>query len=324
MRSVVNFRKHVLAIATVAAMATASLAFAQSRADLSMAPASGITAPRPAGQAMASGGVFPIGAGDLVDVSVFDTPELSGQLRVDPQGNVSMPLLGQVHVAGMRTDEAQKAIEQRLVGADLVKEPQVSVYIREYATQGVAVWGEVKQPAVYPALGNRRLSDVLSMAGGVTPVASTWASVIRRDDPSHPLRVDLKSLSADNGTSMELHPGDTVQVDRAGLVYVVGDVAKPGGFIMDSGKVTVLQALALAQGSTPTSKLTGARIVRKTPNGVSDTPVEIKKIMTAKAADPELQPGDILFVPSSGPKSAFKNATGIMQAAVSAAIYATK
>jgi polysaccharide export outer membrane protein len=322
MRSAVIFRKHALAIATLAALASMTpAASAQSRPDPVLP---GATAVRPAGQAMASGGVFPIGAGDLVSVSVFDTPELSGQLRVDPNGNVSIPLLGQVHVAGMRTDEAQKVIEDRLVKADLVKEPQVSVFIQEYATQGVAVWGEVKQPAVYPALGNRRLSDVLSMAGGVTPVASTWASVIRREDPAHPIRVDLRSLSADNGTSMELRPGDTVQVDRAGLVYVVGDVAKPGGFVMDSGKVTVLQALALAQGANRTAKLSNARIVRKDGNGATDAPIELQKIMSAKAADVELQPGDILFVPSSAAKSAAaKGLQGILQAAVGVAIYSS-
>jgi polysaccharide export outer membrane protein len=306
-------------VATLATMAQTQL---PQIANMPSLPA-GASVHASGGQAMSSGGVFPIGVGDLLDVAVFDTPEMSGQLRVDLNGNVTMPLVGSIHVVGLRTDDAQKLIQQRLISADLVKEPQVAVFIREYATQGVSVWGEVKSPGVYPVLGNRRISDVLSMAGGTTPAAAPWATVTRREDAIHPLRVDLKTLSADNGSGMELHPGDTVQVERAGLVYVVGDVVKPGGFIMDSGKISVLQALAMAQGANRTAKLGSARIVRNSASGATETPVELQKVVSAKAADVDLQPGDILFVPSSAAKSAAaKGIQGILQAAVGVAIYA--
>lgn len=276
------------------------------------------------GQGMSSGGVFPIGVGDLIEVGVFDTPELSGQLRVDPNGNVTMPLVGSIHVVGMRTDEAQKLIQQKLVSADLVKEPQVSVFIRDYATQGVSVWGEVKSPGVYQVLGNRRVSDLISMAQGVTPAAGFWATVTRRNDSNNPMRIDLRAAAntPGQGSSYELQPGDTLQVERAGIVYVLGDVSKPGGFVMDHDNVTVLQALAFALGPTKTAALGGARLLRKTPNGFEQSPLPLKAILKAKNSDPILRADDIIYVPSSVTKTAMSmGLQGILSSAAGAAIY---
>ncbi|HET7259412.1 MAG TPA: SLBB domain-containing protein, partial [Candidatus Acidoferrum sp.] len=106
-------------------------------------------------------------------------------------------------------------------------------------------------------------------------------------------------------------------VSKAGIVYVVGDVRQPGGFVMENGKdLTVVQAIALAQGIGPNAALGAARLVRKTPDGPKDIPLQLKKILAAKAADPQLQADDIVFVPDSAGKSAFKRG---MEAAVQAA-----
>jgi polysaccharide export outer membrane protein len=313
-------------IATVAACAQTLPTTLPSSLSSSMSSSSAASATShvPAGGGMMSGGVFPIGVGDLINVSVFETPELSGQLRVDPDGNVSMPLLGKVHVAGIKTDEAQKLIQERLTSADLVKEPQVSVFISEYATQGVSVWGEVRAPGVYPVLGNRRISDLISMAQGVTPAAGYFVTITRRNDPANPLRVDLRADSSapNKGANLELQPGDTLRVERAGIVYVLGDVSKPGGFVMDHDNVTVLQALAFALGPTRTASLGHARLLRKTANGFQESPLPLKKILTAKADDPVLRADDIVYVPSSATKTTMQyGLQGILSSAAGAAIY---
>jgi polysaccharide biosynthesis/export protein len=316
----VSFRKAFLIFTFVAVVTLSAVAQMPTPA---IPGVSSAASPHFSGQVVSSGGVFPIGVGDLIEIGVFDTPEMSGQLRVDPKGNVTMPLLGSVHVAGMRTDEAQKLFQQKLVLADLVKEPQVSVFIREYATQGVSVWGEVKSPGVYPVLGNRRISDLISMAQGTTAAAGFWATVTRRDDPNKPMHVDLRA--ADNpgqGSSYELQPGDTLQVERAGIVYVLGDVSKPGGFVMDHDNVTVLQALAFALGPTRTASLGKARLLRKTPNGFEQQALPLKDILTAKKDDPLLRADDIIYVPSSTAKTTMQyGLQGVLSSAASAAIY---
>jgi polysaccharide export outer membrane protein len=117
--------------------------------------------------------------------------------------------------------------------------------------------------------------------------------------------------------NVTVQPGDTILVSKAGIVYVVGDVRQPGGFVMENGKdLTVVQAIALAQGIGPNAALGAARLVRKTPEGPKDIPLQLKKILAAKAADPQLQADDIVFVPDSAGKSAFKRG---MEAAVQAA-----
>jgi len=318
----VTFRNASLILALVAVVTLGALA-QQVPSNVTL-PNLAASSSRPSGQGMASGGVFPIGLGDLIEVSVFDTPEMSGQLRVDPSGNVTMPLLGSIHVAGMRTDEAQKLIQQKLVSAELVKEPQVSVFIRDYATQGVSVWGEVKNPGVYPVLGNRRVSDVISMAQGTTPAAGFWATITRRADPNNPMRIDLRAASTPGkGASYELQPGDTLQVERAGIVYVLGDVSKPGGFVMDHDNVTVLQALAFALGPTKTASLGKARLLHKTANGgFEQKPLALKDILAAKQDDPVMSADDIIYVPTSTTKSAMSmGLQGILSSAAGAAIY---
>src|SRR5580692_4291010 len=120
-----------------------------------------------------SGAAGPIGAGDLVELSVFDTPELSGKLRVSNSGYVILPLVGSIHVAGMKAGDVQNLIRQKFMDGGFLKDPQVTVFVAEYATQGVSVLGEVKAPGIYPAFGAHNLMDYISLAGGLTPLAGT-------------------------------------------------------------------------------------------------------------------------------------------------------
>ena len=127
-----------------------------------------------------------ISSGDLLEVGVFDTPELSGKLRVNEAGEIVIPVAGALRVEGMTAEEAAASVEQQLLAAEILKDPHVSIFIVEYATQGVTVTGEVKSPGIYPLLGSHGLVDLLSAAGGVTSSAGRMVSVTHKSDPTIP------------------------------------------------------------------------------------------------------------------------------------------
>jgi len=265
-----------------------------------------------------------ISAGDLLDLNVFDTPELSTKLRVDEHGNVSLPLAGVLPVSGMTAEQAGLAIEGRLRQTDILKDPHVSVTVLEYATQGVTVVGEVKNPGVYPLMGSRGLLDLISAAGGVTPNAGKAVTVTHRGDPDHPVVVKVESKPGSTAAvKVDISPGDTIMVSHAGIVYVVGDVGKPGGFLIENNdRLTVLQAVALAQGTNKTAALNQAKLIRKTETGREEMPVPLKKILSNNAADETLADGDILFVPTSQAKNAaYRGMETALQMATGVVVY---
>jgi polysaccharide biosynthesis/export protein len=272
--------------------------------------------------AFQSGGSGSIGSGDLLEVTVFDTPELSGKARVSNSGDVSLPLLGVLHVTGLTTDQAQKLVADSLIQKQLVKEPQVSVFVAEYATQGVSVLGEVKHPGIFPSLGQHRLLDYISLAEGLTPMAGTSVTITPRGN-SAPRTLTLPSISSPTPEqNPEILPGDTIFVARTGLIYVVGDVARPGGFALDHDQhLTVLQAIALAQGLNGTAARSKARLIRKIAGGNQEIPVNLAKLMRSRASDLPLQDNDILFVPQSGTRSALKATQGAIAGIATASIY---
>ena len=249
-----------------------------------------------------------VGAGDLLEMKVFGVPDLTDTVRISTDGTVSLPLVGAVKLDGLTLDLAQKAIETRLKEGGFVRDPHVTLTVKEFVTQGISVMGEVVKPGVYPLLGSRRLFDALSAAGGTTQKAGKVISITRRERPNDPLLVALSSDPAiANKSNVEVYPGDTIVVSKAGIVYVVGEVGRPSGFVMENNEsLTVLQAIALAQGLGKNAALNDARIIRKTPNGRTEIPVELKKILQSKSGYPDvaMQAEDILFVPTSAGKSA--------------------
>jgi polysaccharide biosynthesis/export protein len=251
-----------------------------------------------------------INSGDLLDVGVFDTPDLSGKLRVDEFGQITLPIGGVMKVAGMTAEEAADAIEAKLRSTDVMKAPHVTVFISEYATQGVTVTGEVKSPGIYPLLGSHGLVDILTAAGGTTSSAGRVVSVTHKADPAHPEMIRLASKPGEIIANVDIQPGDTVVVARAGVAYVVGDVAKAGGFLIEGNdRLTVLEIMALAGGTTRTSAKDKARLIRKSPNGREEMPIPLKAMMIGKVKDMPVEDGDILFVPSSGGKTALYRGT---------------
>jgi polysaccharide biosynthesis/export protein len=270
-----------------------------------------------------SGAAGPIGAGDLIEMSVFDTPELSGKLRVSNTGDVVLPLLGSIHVAGLTANEIQNIIRQKFIDGSFLKDPQVTIFVSEYATQGVSVLGEVKAPGVYPAFGPHNLVDYISFAGGLTILAGTDVTITRVAHPDDPEHVKISSSSAPKLlNNPEIFPGDSIFVEKTGLIYVIGDVFRPGGFPMDhDDHLTVLQAIALAQGTTYAAKKNAIIIIRTTPDGHRAITIDLQRILASKAEDQPLQDNDILFVPNSFSKTALKNMESILPIAASAAIY---
>jgi polysaccharide biosynthesis/export protein len=244
-----------------------------------------------------------LGVGDLLDVSVYNVPELSTKSRMGSNGDVYLPLIDYVHLSGLTVEEAQTLIEKRLSDGGFVKNPHVSLNVDQSASQGISLLGEVARPGVYPVIGEPRLLDVVSAAGGFTASAGQSITVTHRNKSDKPLTVPLSRKLSDNPVSnIPVSPGDTILVHKADVVYVVGEVGRPSGFLMDSDSLTVLKAIALAGGTTPTAKLNGARIIRKGPNGMTETPIELKKMLQAKAVDLPMKADDILFVPSSAGK----------------------
>jgi polysaccharide export outer membrane protein len=255
-----------------------------------------------------------LGPGDLVEVSVYGVPELSTKARVSNDGDLYLPLIDYVHVSELSLEEAQKVIEKRLDSGGFVRNPHVTIFVDDYASQGVTLLGEVGKPGIYPVLGDRRLFDLVSAAGGLTERASRTVTITRRSKPDQSQTIHLaRNLTDAPESNVDVRPGDTIEVQRAPIVYVVGDVGRPSGLLIDNGTLTVLQALALAGGPNHTAKLDGTRIIRKStgPNGMAETVVPLKKMLRAKAPDMTLEANDILFIPVSGAKVATARAAEV-------------
>lgn len=269
----------------------------------------------------------PLSAGDLIDYSVYGVPEMTQRIRIDGAGNVYLPLLGNVPLAGLTLEQAQKKLEDLLVSGGFLRNPHVTVSVAEFAN-GISLLGEVGHPGIYPVAGPRRLYDVLAAAGGLTANAGNKVTITPKNSSN---ATEVVRIARDPSKSAEgnvlVNPGDTVIVSKADVVYVVGEVVNPSGFMLDGAEpLTVLQVVAMAHGTSHDAKLDKTRIIRKSDQGRIEIPVVLSKIMTAKAKDIPLQADDIVFVPSSAAKSAARRSidTAISLATGVALIHASR
>jgi polysaccharide export outer membrane protein len=264
-----------------------------------------------------------LGVGDLIEISVFGVPDLSNKLRIGGSGDIYLPLIDYVHVADLTTDEAQELIQKRLEDGGFVRNPHVSIFVGESASQAITMVGEVTHPGAYPAIGDRRLFDLISAAGGLTEKAGRSVTIERRGSSENIVVQLSDNLAEDTKNDVEVEPGDTIIVSRAGIVYVVGDVNHPSGFLIEDNSLSVLKALALAGGGTRTSALNKTRILRKTPSGIQEIPVNLKKVLYAKAPDMAMVKGDVLFIPgSAGKAAAYRTADAAMSLSTALAVVA--
>ena len=288
------------------------------------APANETSTPQPP-RLLANSNVK-LGVGDLIEISVFGVPDLSTKARISGSGDVYLPLIDYVHLASLTTDEAQELIQKRLEDGGFVRGPHVSIFVDESASQAITLVGEVTRPGAYPAIGERRLFDLISAAGGLTDKAGRNVTIEHHGDPGQKVELQLSAnLTEDTQDNVDVLPGDTIIVSRAGIVYVVGDVNRPSGFRIEDNTITVLKALALAGGSTRTSALSKTKILRETPNGIQEIPVNLKKVLYAKAPDMALVKGDVLFIPGSAAKTAaYRTADAAVSLSTSLAVVAAR
>ncbi|HEY3973057.1 MAG TPA: polysaccharide biosynthesis/export family protein [Candidatus Sulfotelmatobacter sp.] len=269
--------------------------------------------------------VMRLGPGDLLEVNVYNVPELTSKVRVSNAGDVYLPLIDYVHLDGLTQEEAQTVIEKRLADGGFVRSPHVTIFVDEATSQGVTILGEVTKPGIYPDVADHKLYEVISEAGGFTASASRKLAIIRHGQ-TEPIRIDLpRNLTDDLSGNIDIQPGDTINVPRAPVIYVVGDVNRPCGLLVDNGTLTVLQALALAGGTNRTAKLGASRIIHKGPTGMTETKLQIKKMLEAKTPDVTLQADDILFIPVSGAKvAAGKSLDAAVGIAAAVTIYSVR
>jgi len=281
----------------------------------------GVTPPSMAATPSADQSRYIISSGDVLNISVFGAPDLSQKAVVNRAGKIYMPLISYVPVAGMHVEDGQAAIEHAYLTNGILKSPHVSVVISSYAS-GIVLMGEVSRPGIYPIVGSGRLFDILAEGGGTTANAGRLVTINHKDSTESQTVMltndPVKSLAAD----VPVQQGDTVIVSRAGVVYVVGEVISPSGFLMDEkDQYTVMKVVAMAHGTTKLAKSSKARIVRRTPEGEKEIPVPLDKILVSKAPDMQLQSNDILFVPTSkGKQAAARGAEAAISIATSLAI----
>ena len=268
-----------------------------------------------------------IAPGDLVHMQVADTPEMQEEARVTDTGEIPVVGIGEVKIAGLAPADAASAIKDQLVSAHYLNHPEVTVSVEQYATQNISIIGEVKSSGVYSINTSRPALDVIALAGGLTPEADRHILIERQGDTAHPVPYFL-SNNAQNaiGSQVMINPGDTIVVPRSGIVYILGDVNRPGGYVMSNNEsqLTLLQGLALAGGITRAAKQQKARLIRREQGGsFHDLPLVLDDYQKGKRADIALEPGDVLYVPFSYARNvATTGAAGIVSAATSASIYA--
>jgi polysaccharide biosynthesis/export protein len=266
-----------------------------------------------------------IGRGDQLHIQVFDTPEMEQHPRVTDSGTVPLLFVGDVKVAGMTPGDAAREVEEALKTKQLMLHPQVAVTVEQYATQNVYVMGQVTNPGAYPISTPMSVVSVLALAGGLADPADRHITIERHSDPAQKVSYFLSNNSeVALSSDVLVYPGDTALVPKAGVVYVLGDVGRPGGYPMttNDSQMTVLQALAMAGSANKTSILGKARLVRKTPQGAQEVPLQLAQIQQGKRPDIQMQPDDVLFLPFSWMKNVAVNAQGIAASATSAVIYA--
>lgn len=285
----------------------------------------GATAAGPGGRQAGEQMPGPIGPGDWLDVSEFHEAQFHSQVRVSAAGAVTLPLIGDIQLAGLDEPAAAHAIDAALVAKGMLLHPLVTVHVTAYAAQDVSVLGEVAHPGIYPFSFHHRLLDVVAEASGLTPGAGRVVNVFHRDDPktAHPVILDPFGADESGDHNPELSPGDTVQVSRAGLVYVVGDLVRPGGFTIDPAQgITVVQAISLAWGPSQNAAFSKAILIREQKGGRTITALNLKRMLRGLDPDLPIHDSDIIFVPDSFAKNLLnRSLESAIQSTIGVSIY---
>jgi polysaccharide export outer membrane protein len=238
---------------------------------------------------------YRVGPGDLLRIAVYQSPDLSVEIRVGEAGDASYPLLGTIRVGGLTVTQAEQYMVNALKSGGYLKNPQVMVTVLQVRANFVNVLGQVSKPGRYPLdIAGIRLTEVLALAGGLSPEASELLQVTGvRNGAAISLQIDMPSLFGPNGREADLvmQPGDSIWVDRAPVGYVYGEVNRPGNLRL-MRDMTVMQALAASGGVTTRGTTKGMKLNRR--DGKTG-----KTISLDPAMDDRLQDGDVLYVRES-------------------------
>jgi polysaccharide biosynthesis/export protein len=286
------------------------------------------------------GGDLVLGPGDVLQIQVADEPDLNGKYLVSDSGDLAIPMVSKpIHAGGLTTTQVSQSIAKQLKAAEILQQPVVSVFVDEYHSHTVTVVGAVVRPGLYPVETHTTVLQAISEAGGLLPNAGNMVTVakagsaaattlqaeaarpqsggasIRNASLQTPsasdrdvVHLDFANLVSgkDPSVNIQVKAGDVVSVGTAPVIYIVGAVTRPGAFAVqsDDSKITVLQAIALVQGTTSVASAGHAVIVRNSGDSKDrkEIPVNLDKLKTGKQPDQYLQANDILFVPESGMK----------------------
>jgi len=284
---------------------------------------------------------YVLGPGDEIVIRAPDAPEIADRpVRIDMRGFINLPLVGRLQAGGLTVEQLEAELTRRL--KTYLVEPQVAVSVNQYRSQPVSVLGAVGSPGVLQLEGRKTLFEVLSLAGGLRPDAGDTIRITRRkqwgriplpgatEDPTGQFwtaEVPVKSVMEAQNPEQNILvcPFDVITVPRAQMVYVIGSVRKPGGFVLgDKEILTVLQALSLAEGLDRGAAPQNAKILRASQGSTTRTeiPIDLKRILQGKASDVPLGPDDILFVPGSTSKNlAYRSVEAMFAIGTGFAIY---
>jgi len=266
---------------------------------------------------------YTLGPEDVLAVKVMNVVEIGDiPYAIDLKGNINLPIIGEVHAAGLTVDELRAVLKDRF--KDYVRTPGIIIAVTEFRSQPISVLGAVVNPGIHQIRGRRTLFEVISEAGGLKPDAGNIIKITRRKEFGDvPLpgastdstnqfsigEVSIRSImqAQSPAENITVKPFDVVTVPKAELIYVIGEVKRPGGFpLTEKPTVSLLEALALAEGLARTAGPKNSKILRMTAGSTSRTeiPIDVRRILSGQDTDVQLYPQDILFIPNSAAKSA--------------------
>jgi len=245
-----------------------------------------------------------IGPADLLEIKVFEYDKLNSTVRVSSRGEVTLPLLGSVGVNGLTAREAEEKIENLLKEGVYIKDPHVSVFIKEHKSKLVSVIGYVREPGNYELLGRQNLLDALAAAKGLENNAGRTIYLTRNEEDGRKqaYMVDLEELliKGNSDINLTLKPGDVIYVPETGNVFVEGAVRKPGSFPIKEGVTTLTQCIAMAGGTTTYADSSDIKLIRYYGNGKREVmDVDLKKIQKGETEDTIVKDRDAIVVGAS-------------------------
>ena len=257
------------------------------------------------GSLVPGGADYQIGRQDLLEIRVFGLDELTQTVRVADDGSIKLPLLGRIEAAGLSKSGLEELVAQRL--EEHVRDPQVTIFVREYESKKVSVSGAVKRPGTYEMLGPKTLLELISMAGGLDQDYGEEIVIFRPNGGASTERIsiNLEGLvyDADPHLNVVLAPSDIIYVPslKKIRIFVGGAVRLPSQYDVPRDQpVTVLRAITLAGGTTDRAAEKKVQIIRNHPNGTRTSfVVNLKKVRRGEEEDPILKPDDVVVVPQA-------------------------